>query len=322
MKCTEIPVLFITFARPEYARKSFDAIKKAKPKKLYFYSNKARLDRPDEVVNNNIIRSFLNEIDWNCDVVTFFREVYVDVYESLWSAIDWIFENEERAIILEEDCVASIAFFNYAEEMLDKFHSESRIWVVSGNNFFDEYNPNSTDIIFSRALYKYGWACWRNRWNKINRTSIPWNEMVSYDLHRIYYSITRKQARLFIDEQSKTVDFLKSNSAWDYFLDFSIMKDYGFGIVPAINLVSNIGQKGVHNTGVANLFHNKKVFSGDNYRVDKFPPFICPDFKYDQYVIKKILRRQTIYGKIQIKISEFIHGIKSSLRFVNTLSLL
>lgn len=36
-------VLFETFARPQYARQVFDQIKKAKPKKLYFYSNKARV---------------------------------------------------------------------------------------------------------------------------------------------------------------------------------------------------------------------------------------------------------------------------------------
>ena len=53
-------VLFETFARPQYARQVFDQIKKAKPKKLYFYSNKARVDRPDEVRNNER-NSFMGE---------------------------------------------------------------------------------------------------------------------------------------------------------------------------------------------------------------------------------------------------------------------
>ena len=56
-------VLFETFARPQYARQVFDQIKKAKPKKLYFYSNKARVDRPDEVRNNEEIRSWVKEVD-------------------------------------------------------------------------------------------------------------------------------------------------------------------------------------------------------------------------------------------------------------------
>ena len=64
-------VLFETFARPQYARQVFDQIKKAKPKKLYFYSNKARVDRPDEVRNNEEIRSWVKEVDWDCELTLF-----------------------------------------------------------------------------------------------------------------------------------------------------------------------------------------------------------------------------------------------------------
>ena len=89
-------VLFETFARPQYARQVFDQIKKAKPKKLYFYSNKARVDRPDEVRNNEEIRSWVKEVDWDCELHTFFREEYVDVYTSVRGAMDWVFDNEEQ----------------------------------------------------------------------------------------------------------------------------------------------------------------------------------------------------------------------------------
>lgn len=103
-------VLFETYIRDDYARIAFDAIKKAQPRKLYFYSNKAREDRPEDVRRNERIRSWVKEIDWDCDLHTFFREEYVDQYTSLSGAINWVFENEEQAIVLEDDCVASLAF--------------------------------------------------------------------------------------------------------------------------------------------------------------------------------------------------------------------
>lgn len=81
-------VLFETFARPQYARQVFDQIKKAKPKKLYFYSNKARVDRPDEVRNNEEIRSWVKEIDWDCELHTFFVKsmwMYIHPYKVLWT---------------------------------------------------------------------------------------------------------------------------------------------------------------------------------------------------------------------------------------------
>ena len=76
-----------------------------------FYSNKARVDRPDEVRNNEEIRSWVKEVDWDCELHTFFREEYVDVYTSVRGAMDWVFENEEQAIVLEDDCVPSVVFF-------------------------------------------------------------------------------------------------------------------------------------------------------------------------------------------------------------------
>lgn len=92
-------VLFETFVRPQYARQVFDQIKKAKPKKLYFYSNKARVDRPDEVRNNEEIRSWVKEVDWDCELHTFFREEYVDVYTSVRGAKNLFLSGKNRYVM-------------------------------------------------------------------------------------------------------------------------------------------------------------------------------------------------------------------------------
>ena len=85
------PVLFETFVRVETARQVWEQIKKAQPSKLYFYSNKGRAEIPGEIERNNQIRSFIDEIDWECDLHTFFREECVDVYSSFMSSKKWIF---------------------------------------------------------------------------------------------------------------------------------------------------------------------------------------------------------------------------------------
>lgn len=54
----------------------------------------------------------MKEVDWDCELHTFFREEYVDVYTSVRGAMDWVFDNEEQAIILEDDCVPSVAFLS------------------------------------------------------------------------------------------------------------------------------------------------------------------------------------------------------------------
>ena len=126
----QTPVLFETFVRIDYARKVWDAIKTAQPKKLYFYSNKGRKDIEGEIEKNDEIRSWIKEIDWDCDLHTWFRDECVNQYISLKGAMDWVFSNEEQAIVLEDDCVPSLAFFSYCDQLLEKFKNDKRVWLI------------------------------------------------------------------------------------------------------------------------------------------------------------------------------------------------
>jgi hypothetical protein len=308
----ETPVLFVSFARPEYARQTFNAIKKAKPSKFYFYSNKARLNDPIEIEKNNQIRAFVNEIDWECELKTFFRDEYVGIYNSLWGAYDWVFENEEQAIILEEDCVPSLAFFDFCEQLLPKFKNDLRVWVISGNNYFDSFNPSGYDYIFTRHPFKYGWASWRSRWRKIERGKIPWEDIKRYELHRQQYSISKRKAVFWIKEQEKIIKFLEGKPAWDYMLDFTIMKEGGLGIIPSVNLVKNIGCFGEHSKGGDRIYHNRETILSDRYYIKNAPPFVIPDYKYDQFFFNKYYANSLIHNRIRRKIAREIDNTCNS----------
>lgn len=170
------PVLYVTFYRYEYARQSFDAIKKAKPRKLYFYSNAARPDKQEEVEGNKKIRQFVNEIDWECELHTYFRDTYVDMVESHEGAYGWVFKTEKQLIELDEDCVASVAFFDYCEKMLNHYAEEKRIWMVSGDNFTPEFYMSSCNIAFSKYGHTYGFGLWKDRWEKFPRRVNDWSK--------------------------------------------------------------------------------------------------------------------------------------------------
>jgi len=289
----ESPVLLITFANPEYTRKTFEAIKKAEPKILYFYSNKAREDNSDELFRNNTVRELIEEIDWDCEVKTFFRDEYVDVYTSLWGAIDWIFENEEQAIIFEDDCVPSQAYFDFCDQLLPKFKDDLRVWVISGNNFIEGYNPNGYDYIFSRFPFMYGWATWKSRWDKVLREGIPFDEMKDYRLYKqLFVSDYAAKQREYLAEATRY------SNAWDYVLHSTMNCNGGMGIVPVINLVSNIGVTGVHQKKASKFVHNREVSSRNYYRIESAPPFIVPDFKYDQRFSKALFKRRLFVKKM------------------------
>lgn len=293
----ETPVLYITFARPEYARQSFAAVKKAKPKKLYFYSNKSRKDNLDELTRNEQVRSYVKQIDWDCEVKIWFREEYVDVYTSLWGAIDWVFSHEEKAIIIEEDVVASLAFFDFVDKIIDRYKDDHNVWMISGNNCTPEYNPEHLSFWGTRFIHIFGWASWRDRWTSIDREMQHWSEFRKSKAFNDYWgmSICSIVQRLYFDKVYKNYD---RYNPWDYVFAYNMVKNRAYCIVPKINLVADVGVSGVH--------HKQQIKSP--YRVDEDisreydisnPPSTIEPTSYDEghfysYILKGLIRRKII----------------------------
>ena len=275
------PVLFITFARPEYARKAFDQIKKAKPKNLYFYSNAARKDNPDEINKNNEIRSYIHEINWDCNLRTFFRKDYVDMVESHEGAYGWVFQHEDRLIELDEDCFASVAFFEYCEKLLGKYKSEKRVWMISGDNFTPEFYLGENSYFFSRYGHPYGWATWKDRWLNFERQIDDWNEAKSLSLFINYYT-HRKEAKFHLIRFSRFFKYTYPNHPiWDFLLSYKIIKSNGVRIIPKFNLVTTIGRTGYHSNGERYYFHDLDVLNSNSYPFNENNPIIETNDYYD-----------------------------------------
>lgn len=296
----ETPVLFTPFARPEYARRTFDAIKKARPRKLYFYSDKARKGNAEEEEKNNTVRALVNEIDWPCELKTFFREEHSgSVYTSVWDAFTWMFENEEQAIILEEDCVPSPAFFDFCDKLLPRFRDDKRIWVITGNNFIEGYNPNNYDYFFSSFPYMWGWASWRDRWQKIYTGDLPYDKIKEYRLFDQIYA-NRRAARQALRFTSRII----KTRSWDYRFQISMKCHGGFGVIPRVNLVSNIGIFGAHNKGNYTVFRNRELPDFESYDIRNVPPFIVPDYGYSSHWYRTYyFRRSNFFFKLKNRIA-------------------
>lgn len=114
----DTPVTFIIFKRPETTQKVFDAIREAKPKKLFVIADGARTNRDGEAEKCEAARAIIEKVDLNCDVVKNYSDVNLGCAKRVSSGIDWVFSNVEESIILEDDCIPHPTFFRFAEELL------------------------------------------------------------------------------------------------------------------------------------------------------------------------------------------------------------
>ena len=114
-----IPILLIVFKRKDVALKTLEPIKAIKPSKLYIAGDGARPHVPDEKEKVEATRkAIIDAIDWDCEVMTRFPEENQGCCKGVYNAINWLFENEENGIIIEDDCMLKSSFFPFAEEML------------------------------------------------------------------------------------------------------------------------------------------------------------------------------------------------------------
>lgn len=289
----ESPILFITFVRPEYARRSWDAIKAARPKKLYFYSNKGRSEKEGEIERNEEIRSFINEIDWDCDLHTFFREKCVDIYTSLWGAMDWLFEKEESGIIIEEDCVATKAFFQFCDDLLPRYANNPKVRMITGNNYTPEYNPKGVDYFFSHITNIYGWASWRDRWQGLDRKMTNWDEVKNRPMRK--YFPTYLCYMWYKLNMQRIYDNIDTSNPWDFITLYNSIKNDQCSIIPKCNLVWDIGVSGSHHKTKKREYKYIAVPNIDSIKTSHYSRDTSVSYSYDSqnfyhHILKRVLK--------------------------------
>jgi predicted O-linked N-acetylglucosamine transferase (SPINDLY family) len=231
------PVVLIIFNRTDTTQRVFDAIREVKPLKLLVISDAPRINREGEAEQCEATRAIINQVDWECEVLTNHSNINLDPRKRISSGLDWVFEQVEEAIVLEHDCLPGATFFRYCEELLEKYRDDERIMIISGNNLQFGRKRNQYSYYFSRYIHIWGWATWRRAWEKYDVSIPKWNELK--DSSWLSDLLDNQQAVMY---WSGIFDAIISGyDTWDYSLVFSLWINEGLSISPQVNLVSNIG---------------------------------------------------------------------------------
>lgn len=80
------------FNRLDTTKQVFEAIREAKPPRLYIAADGARELKDSEAKKVEIVREFITlNIDWDCEVKTLFRENNLGCKYAVSGAINWFF---------------------------------------------------------------------------------------------------------------------------------------------------------------------------------------------------------------------------------------
>lgn len=256
-----VPVLLIIFNRPETTRQVLSAIRQVCPRYLFVAADGPRTDRPGELQKCRESRKVIEEIDWECEVKTLFRDENRGCGRGPAEAISWFFEQVEQGIILEDDCLPDPSFFGYCEELLDTYRNDESVYMISGTNPLKKWKPQRASYHYSYLGNSLGWATWRRAWRTFDYAMTTWG---SLDVRRrIAETLANERYYRHFEQEFEKIYRQSPTDVWDFQWLYARWAHGGKTIVPSVNLITNIGfnEEATHSTNTQDLMANLPRYS-------------------------------------------------------------
>lgn len=275
------PVLFLIYNRPEYTQKVFKSIREAEPNKLFIHVDGPKKDEQEDIELCERTREIVNNVDWDCEVKTLFRDRNLGCKLGMSGGITWFFENVAEGIILEDDCLPNKSFFAYCEKLLYKYRNNENVLMISGSNPATFVDIDS-DYFFSYFYHIWGWATWRRSWKKFDINISDWPKFRDSDFLKQKFP-NNVDNRAFIKQMFDQI-YGKKASVWGVQWTYICLVNGGYAILPKHNLISNIGITGTHEMNNNQLMLKTKEI---NFKKFKHPDKIEVDHDVDKYLFEK-----------------------------------
>jgi FkbM family methyltransferase len=245
------------------------------------------------------VREIVSKVDWDCEVHTLFREKNLGCKAAVGGAITWFFERVEKGIILEDDCLPHPTFFSFCEKMLGRYKNVPQVSMIGGFNIAERWNTERSSYFFSKYGGIWGWATWKDRWQKYDPLMKAWPLPETQEKIKQWLGGGRAWK---IKRWTYASAYNGHKNSWGYPWEFIRVLEKGLTIVPSVNLIKNIGfdSKATHTT------------SGSQYDVPTHPldhllnepQTIVADNEYDAHFIKTAFDSMSLKQKIISKLGK------------------
>jgi len=232
-----LSALLIAYQRPQNTLKIIEDFFAFSDGKLYISLDYPKNATQEQIDNHSEISSLIFTFTELFPNRVIFRSSKVNLGCSLsvLSSLDWFFSTETEGIILEDDCLPSEDFYVFARRSLDAMKSPQLENVVLGCG--TQFVPNNlipTPGYLSKYILTWGWFTDRNSWLKIKNAMIFSEHLKlsfrqKFNIEHVYWRAGARRAyEGFVD-------------VWDTILVNALQLNGLTSILPAVNLVKNVG---------------------------------------------------------------------------------
>jgi glycosyltransferase involved in cell wall biosynthesis/predicted SAM-dependent methyltransferase len=235
---TDTPVVLVVYNRPKHTLEVLKALKHHNIKNLYIFSDAPKHREHEQSVS--LVRRLIHSIDWTTPKIIERGENFGNA-RNLVSAVDCVFQEYDRLIVLEDDCVPQQFFFDFVYTCLEKYKDNPRVFGVTGHSvsvpdrLLQKY---PYDLYFCPRSGSWGWATWKRAWQHYSGDVLKLVEMANEK------GIDPAQGGT--DFPISIEQFLNGRlkDVWDVQWALSVYLNNGYYVYPTRSHIKNIGTDG------------------------------------------------------------------------------
>lgn len=261
------PVAIFCYKRPLHLRQTVEALQAntlAKNTDVIFYSDGPK--DPSDIPHVVEVRKYLLDLTGFKSITIKLSEHNQGLANSIINGVTETLKQYGRIIVIEDDIVLSPKALEYFQKCLDKYAFKTKVYSISGFNYPNFQVPVSytDDVYFIPRMQCWGWATWRDRWEKADFTMAGYKKFISNSNEVKRYN-----------EQigSNSLSTLKScvehgKDVWACRWVYTHFKNNALCVCPVISYVDNIGLDGSgENCGTTSWNTNKCLNNNSNPRL-------------------------------------------------------
>jgi len=241
----ETPVLLLGYNRPEQLRGLIRSLAAVKPRLILLSVDGPRMNRLKDVELVRQTQEMVNEINWDAEIRTRFRESNLGLRRAVVDAVTWANSEYGRVIVLEDDVRAGPQLLDFLNHNLEKYEENLKIAHINGYNLVPKSHLAHPDHGFRLSVYpeSYAWATWDRAWKNYD-DDLTWAKTASInELKNICGSAIGavRWKQNFADAAAERID------TWAYRWLASIWEHNYWVVSPNRNISSYDGRKfGTH----------------------------------------------------------------------------
>lgn len=232
------PIVLFTYKRLDTLKLTVQALQSnflAEDSELYIFSDAARGDVDQKAVDD--VRAYLQSIEGFKTITIYESEYNKGLATSIIEGVSQVLQIHEDVIVLEDDLITTPNFLDFMNQSLVQFQAEKTVFSVSGFSFNLQIEDKYIyDTYFLNRGWSWGWATWRNRWDKTDWEIKDYNEFIK----------DRKAQKIFSEGGSDLNGMLKKQmnsdlDSWAIRWFYNQFKFKGLTVYPVKSTVLNEG---------------------------------------------------------------------------------